>query len=110
MKIVKHSLWLASLAALPLAACNQASAPASMAAVTSVTPSTFHMPEGSGCKGDVDRYRAVMDNDLQMGHVNASVYNRVAKEIDQASSACSAGQDARAVTMINATKSRYGYR
>ncbi len=110
MKAATCSLWLTALVALPLAACNQtASGPASAPASTSVTPSGFRMPEGSGCKGEVDRYRAVMSNDLAMGHVNQSVYNRVDREIAQAEAACAGGRDAEAVRMINATKARHGY-
>lgn len=108
MKIAIRSLCLTGLLALPLAACNQtASAPAS--ASTSVTPSGFSMPGGTGCKGEIDRYRAVMSNDLSMGHVNQSVYGRVDRELGQAEAACAAGRDAEAVRMVNATKSRYGY-
>ena len=106
MTINMRSLYLAGAAALVVSACNQtASAPGS----ASVTPSSFRMPEGSGCKGEVDRYRAVMGNDLAMGHVNEAVYNRVDREIGQAEAACASGRDAEAVRMINATKSRYGY-
>src|SRR3954447_11489005 len=99
-------LCLTGLLALPLAACNQtASAPAP--ASTGVTPSTFHMPEGSGCKGEIDRYRAVMSNDLSMGHVNQSVYNQVERELGQAEAACAGGRDAEAVRIVHATKSRH---
>jgi hypothetical protein len=108
MKIAVHTLWLAGLA-LPLAACNQTAAPAPSAATT-VAPSSFHMPDGTGCKGEIDRYRAILGNDLAMGHVNQSVYNRIEREIEQASSACAAGRDAEAIRMVNATRARYGYR
>jgi hypothetical protein len=108
MNTTIRSLCLAGVLALPLAACNQTAAPVSPAS-TSVTPSGFRMPEGSGCKGEIDRYRAVMSNDLSMGHVNQSVYDRVAREIGQAEAACASGRDAEAVRMINATKSRHGY-
>jgi len=108
MKTVFPALCLAGILALPLAACNQTGAPSAGSA--SVTPSSFRMPDETGCKGEVDRYRAVMSNDLAMGHVNQSVYNRVEREIEQAEAACAAGRDAQAVSMINATKSRYGYR
>jgi len=107
MKTVIRSAWLAGLLALPLAACTQTTSPAPSSA--SVTPSSFRMPDGAGCKGEVDRYRAVMDNDLSMGHVNQSVHARVVREIDQAAATCAAGRDAEAIRMINATKSRYGY-
>jgi hypothetical protein len=108
MRTAIRSLYLTGLLALPLAACNQTtSAPAP--AGTSVTSSSFRMPEGSGCRGEIDRYRAVMSNDLAMGHVNQSVYNRVDREIGQAEAACAGGRDAEAVRMINATKARHGY-
>jgi hypothetical protein len=101
-------LCLTGLLALPLAACNQtASAPAP--ASTGVTPSAFHMPEGSGCKGEIDRYRAVMSNDLSMGHVNQSVYNQVDRELGQAEAACAGGRDAEATRLVRATKARHGY-
>ena len=106
MRLAIRSLCLTGLLALPLAACNQtASAPAT----TGITPSGFRMPEGTGCKGEIDRYRAVMSNDLAMGHVNQSVYNRVDRELGQAEAACAAGRDAEAVRMVNTTKSRHGY-
>jgi len=51
-----------------------------------------------------------MTNDLAMGHVSPSVHGRVEKEIEGAEAACAAGRDAEAMRMIDATKSRYGYR
>jgi hypothetical protein len=51
----------------------------------------------------------VMSNDLSMGHVTQSVYNRVDRELAQAEAACAAGRDAEAVRLVNATKARHGY-
>ena len=111
MNMTIRTLCLTALAALPLAACNQTvSAPAPTPASTSVTPSGFRMPEASGCKGEVERYRAVMNNDLAMGQVNQPVYNQVDREIGQAEAACAAGRDAEAVRMVSASKARHGYR
>ena len=107
MIIAPRPLWLAAVLALPLAACNQTAATAPGSA--SVTPAGFSMPSGSGCGGEISRYRAVMSNDLAMGHVNQSVYNRVDREIAGAEAACSAGRDAEALRMVNATKARHGY-
>jgi hypothetical protein len=104
-----HPLLPAALAGLALAGCNQTSAPAPSAAAPGVTPSGFAMPAGSGCAGEIGRYRAVVDNDLATGHVNRSVHGRIAAELDRASAACAAGRDAEAVRMVTATKSRYGY-
>jgi hypothetical protein len=103
----------ALLLAGALGACQTASAPPApppALAAPGVTPSTFRMPEGAGCTGEVARYRAVMDNDLAAGHTTRAVHGRVTGEIDGAAAACAAGRDAEAVRMIAATKSRYGYR
>lgn len=100
----------ALIGALGLAACNQTTAPAPAAGSTNVTPTGFALPGGGGCRGEVDRYRAIMTNDLAMGHVSPSVHGRVEKEIERAEAACAAGRDAEAMRMIDATKSRYGYR
>ena len=96
-----RTLWLAALAALPLAACNQSAATAPGSAGVA--------PSGSGCEAEIARYRAVMSNDLATGHVNPSVYNRVDRELGQAEAACAAGREADAVRMVNATKARHGY-
>jgi hypothetical protein len=75
----------------------------------SVPPAGFKLPEGSGCSGSIARYRAIMDNDLAMGHVNQGVYNQIQSEIGDAESACSAGQEARALTLVHASRARHGY-
>ncbi len=75
----------------------------------SVTPAEFKLPEGAGCSGSIARYRAIMDNDLAMGHVNQSVFNQIQKEIGEAEGACSAGQEARALALVHASKARHGY-
>jgi hypothetical protein len=99
--------------ALPLSACNQsATAPAPPPERTSaslVTPAGFRLPEGAGCSGDIARFRAVQDNDLQTGHVNSAVYDRIKVEVDQAAAQCAAGNDAGARASLAATKRRFGY-
>ena len=107
--------FAAAVLSVSSTACTQTasppSAPAVPAASTSgVTPSTFALPAGGGCSGEVSRYRAVMDNDLSTGHVAKAVHGRVSAEIDEAATACAAGRDAEAMRMIAATKARYGYR
>jgi hypothetical protein len=74
-----------------------------------VTPPSFQMPGGSGCAGEIARYRAVQDNDLAMGHVAKSVYLQIKREIDAAEKVCGAGQDAKASAMIHASEARHGY-
>ena len=99
------------LLALALAGCN-ASAPVASAvqpASTSFTPTDFRMPEGRGCSGDVARWQAIQQNDLNMGHVDQSVYDQISHEIAAAASACKAGRDGEASAMVTASKRRHGY-
>ena len=107
MNALVRYVSLTAAMALPLAACNQTSSQGEPSA--NVASAGFRMPDGGGCGGEVDRYRAVMNNDLAMGHVNKSVYDRVAREIEQAAAACSAGRERDAERMLQATKSRHGY-
>ncbi|MGO4572404.1 hypothetical protein [Microvirga sp. 2TAF3] len=110
MKTTIRSLCLGSLLAFPLTACNQTATIIPPTAYAMVTPSSFRMPEGTGCKGEIDRYRAILGNDLAMGHVHRSVYDRAEKEITRASATCAAGRETEAMRMVNATKLRSGYR
>lgn len=105
---------LAIACGLGLAACQTPAggpppAPAPEQAAPGVTPSTFRMPSGSGCSGEVERFQAVMDNDLATGHTTKSVHDRVSAEISRARSTCAAGNEAGAIGQIRATKTRFGY-
>lgn len=107
----------AAFAALALSSCNAAQRPQTFpagpgAAQVAPLPDTaggYQTPAGSGCAGAVSRYQAVVDNDLRMGHVNKSVHAQIMGEIAEANGACSSGQDARATSLIRASKSRHGY-
>jgi hypothetical protein len=104
----------ASIVAFTLAACTQTSAPPAPTPVArspgaGVTAPGFRLPEGSGCAAEASRFRSVMDNDLETGHVAASVHRQVVAEIDAASAACAAGRDEEARTRLRATRVRFGY-
>lgn len=97
---------------LALAGCQTQTAsapPAPQQAAPGVTPNTFHMPAGTGCAGEVERFQAVIDNDLATGHTTRSVHDRVSGEISRARTTCSAGNDAGATGQIRATKAKFGY-
>jgi hypothetical protein len=103
-----------ALVFLPLAACNQSAAPPAQppqerTSASYVTPAGFRLPEGTGCSGEIARFRAVQDNDLSTGHVNLSVYNRIKTEVDQAAATCAAGNDGGARSALAGTKKRFGY-
>lgn len=106
---------VAALACLALAACNspapQAPAPQAAAptAQSPVTPSSFKLPDGAGCSGEIARWQAIQDNDRATGHVGETVYNQIRGEIAQASAACQAGKDAEARALVRASRARHGY-
>ncbi|QCI66085.1 hypothetical protein [Phreatobacter stygius] len=103
---------LALCGALVLAGCNTAAeAPAAQpaAAPQYVTRSDFRLPEGAGCSGEIARFRAVMDNDLQTGHVNREVHGRVIADLRGPEQACAGGRDGEARSALRTVKSRYGY-
>ena len=99
--------------ALSVSGCNQTSAPAPAAeqpaAVSHIGPAGFKLPEGSGCKGSVEKFRAQMDYDLKTGHTTKTVFDQVNKEIDSAAALCAAGNDGGARSAIAASRSRHGY-
>ncbi|MFM9976249.1 MAG: hypothetical protein ACKVON_16980 [Beijerinckiaceae bacterium] len=107
-------LALVTVLAAGLSACNQsatppAAAPQPRTSLSFVTPAGFKLPEGQGCSGDIARFQAVQANDLDTGHVNKSVHDRIAGEVNQAAALCSAGNDGAARAALSATKKRYGY-
>ena len=111
---MKHRLGFLTLAALMASAvcgCNSARAPQTVASAEPAVaaPSAPDLPEGAGCSGAIARYRAIMENDLSMGHVNRGVYDRIQAEIGEAATACSQGKDARAAALVRASKARHGY-
>jgi hypothetical protein len=107
-----RAIPLLAALSLALAACQSAGpppAPSPENAPTGVTPNTFRMPSGSGCSGEVERFQAVMDNDLQTGHTTKGVHTRVSAEIDTARKSCAAGNEAGATAQIRGTRTRFGY-
>lgn len=78
-------------------------------AQTPVTPPGFEMPGGSGCAGEIARYRAVQENDHASGNVAKSVFLQIQREIAAAEQVCSKGNDAKATSMIRASQARHGY-
>ena len=103
---------LIAAALLGLAACNQTSAPeqpAPDAPVSRLGPPGFKLPDGAGCTGAVNKFRAQMDYDLKTGHTTQGVFDTINKEIDAAAAMCAAGNDGGGRSAIAASRSRHGY-
>ncbi len=64
----------------------------------------------SSCAGEVSAYHSVLDNDLAMGHVAQSVYDKASAEAVRASGLCRDGREAEGLAALRATKTRFGYR
>lgn len=95
-----------------LSACSTtASAPAAApsSAIPYVTAPGFKLPDGTGCAGEVARYQAIMDNDLDTGHVTRAVHAMIVSEISAARSACAGGRDGEARGLVVASRKRHGY-
>lgn len=85
-----------------LAACG-------VALCATAAPSSAASGSGSGCSGEIAQFRAVIDSDARTGHVNASVYKRMAAEVERAAATCAAGREAAALSALSATRRRFGY-
>ena len=109
---MKLTLPLAATLIFGLAACNQTAPPAAPAPdqpVSRVGPAGFKLPDGAGCTGAVNKFRAQMEYDLSTGHTTKGVFDTINKEIDAAAAMCAAGNDGGGRSAIAASRSRHGY-
>jgi len=113
--IAKPNIPAVSIIALCLlSACNTTPQPIVDAGEVSRPAGTavhgdFKLPEGTGCVGDAQRFRALVDHDLETGFVAKSVYNKAISEIEEARRICANGEDGKARAMLSASRKRYGY-
>ena len=107
------------LGLIALGGCNTASQepqisapmqPSAMAVSNAtVMSSNVRLSGGHDCASVVSDWQAIQDNDLRMGHVHPSVYALISKDIASARTACSAGRDAEARSLVQASRARHGY-
>lgn len=105
-----------ALATLVLSGCTTTQSPPAATVApkqeprgVSITPAGFRLPEGTGCSGDVARFRAIMANDMETGHTTKPVFDLIETEMKRADAMCSAGQAGAASAHVRSTKSRFGY-
>ena len=80
-----------------------------MLAAGNASAQDAQLPEGGSCSGDIARYRAIQEQDIKMGHVAKSVYNKIKAEIAAAEAECNSGHEAHARAMIVTSKKKHGY-
>ena len=108
---------VALICVVGLSACNSSNTRPQQVSAPAPDPSRprlvsapgFKLPDGAGCSGAVNRFQALMDNDLETGHTTAAVHAQISSEIKQAAATCAAGNDAGARAQISASRSRHGY-
>ncbi len=110
----KYMFLAVATSMLTLAACNnhppqQQMAIQEPARARLVSDPNFRLPEGVGCSGSVNRFRAIIDNDLETGHTTKATHSQMSAEIDRAAGTCSSGNDGAARSMISGTRAKYGY-
>lgn len=101
-----------AIAALALAACNESSGSGTgpTAAATAAPPSSFGLPPGAPCSGEIGRYESVVKDDLRTGNVEQKVYDQIQRELGRAAAACSAAKGGEAHAIVAASKEKHGYR
>ena len=104
--------FIVVLGAVGLAACNASDGAGIVptTAVATAPPSSFGLPPGAPCSGEIGRYDAVVKDDLRTGNVEQKVYDQIERELARATAACAAGKGGEAHALVAASKSRHGYR
>lgn len=102
------------LALLALGACQSSEPPRSVAQAqeprgVSITPPGFRLPQGTGCAGDIARFRAIMKNDIETGHTTKAVFDQIEGEMQKADALCASGNAGGASALVRATRARFGY-
>lgn len=105
---------LLPLAVLGLAAmlggCNETTGGAGPVVSAPIGPTAYKLPPGAGCTGEINKYQEVLKQDLDTGNVAQSVYDAIQRDLTRAASACEAGRESEARSIIAATKAKHGYK
>jgi PBP1b-binding outer membrane lipoprotein LpoB len=103
--------FLVLSAALLLAGCNQTTSPQASAPERSpvATQSHVKLPAGAPCTGELERFRAIIDSDLETGNVGQKVHDSMISEMRQPESQCAAGNEGGSHAALASVKARHGY-
>jgi hypothetical protein len=107
--------WIAMVlvGAAALGGCDATSGapePAPVATVPSPrTAALAPLPAGAPCSAKINHYRSVLEADHTTGNVDPEIYAQISQEIGNAASACAAGRNGEALSLIQASQARHGY-
>ena len=108
-----HVIFAALGGALALAGCNETGANLGGPATSVATPSassSFRLPPGAPCAGEINRFQDVVKGDLDTGNVEQKIYDQIETDLRRAAAACSSGKGGEAHSIVAASKARHGYR
>jgi hypothetical protein len=93
-----------------LAGCNETGPGAS--GPVAAAPAEFsaqRLPAGAGCTKVIETYHGVVRSDLETGNLEQKVYDEIEHELEGAATACEAGHDGQARSIVATSKERHGY-
>ena len=96
--------------ALSIGGCNETGGMAGPDVSAPTAASSFRLPPGAPCTGEIDKYENVVKSDLDTGNVEQKVYDQIQRELVRAAAACSAGKGGEAHSIVATSKERHGYR
>jgi hypothetical protein len=72
-----------------------------------VSDPSFSLPAATGCTGAVQRFQALVDNDLKTGHTTKDVRNEISAELTSLRGRCANGEDTSEDVVL--LRQRFGY-
>ena len=61
------------------------------------------------CSAAIERFQAILNQDIKMGRVDRPVYDQAMRELASAAASCRAGRNAAALAAVKASERRHGY-
>jgi hypothetical protein len=103
--------FLVLSACLLLAGCNQTTAPQASTPERSPVAAQSHvqLPAGAACTSEIQRFRSIINSDLETGNVGEKVHAAMVTEMRQPESLCAAGNESGARAALRTVQSRHGY-
>lgn len=89
---------------------HQSSIPGGPTVITGSGTVAVAVAGPAGCAGPITEYQQIIDRDVESGHLNPGVYNRLATDLEPVKRACAEGREAEARNQLAGVKARYGYR